>query len=135
MSTTSHDPTSLSLPECRQLLASRDVGRIGWVNAQRPRILPVSYTCVADLIVIRTLPGRILSQLTRHTPVVLEVDDLDEAGRHGWSVLATGVTRPIAPDEVAALVAPRELAEPWSPDQRTLHIAITLETLSGRRFG
>ena len=67
----------LTLAECQTLLESRDIGRIGWNAGHGPQIFPVSYACVADLIVFRTSPFGVLSELVRPTQVVFEVDDLD----------------------------------------------------------
>ena len=114
-------PTVLSPQQCRERLESKEVGRVGWVSAHRPRILPVSYTCFDDVIVIRTVEGRTLSHLTRRAPVVFEVDDLDASGRRGWSVIVNGWKS--------------DLAQPWAPGQRSLLIAITIETITGRVFG
>ena len=124
-------PTVLSPQQCRERLESKEVGRVGWVSAHRPRILPVSYTCFDDVIVIRTVEGRTLSHLTRRAPVVFEVDDLDETGRRGWSVIVNGFSGSI----VAPNVWKSDLAQPWAPGQRSLLIAITIETITGRVFG
>lgn len=135
MPTTSQQPTILSPPQCRERLASKEVGRVGWVSAHRPRILPVSYTCFDDFIVIRTVEGRTLSHLTRRAPVVFEVDDLDETGRRGWSVIVNGFSGSIVAPNEASLVWKSDLAQPWAPGQRSLLIAITIETVTGRVFG
>ncbi|MDN5764851.1 MAG: pyridoxamine 5'-phosphate oxidase family protein [Humibacillus sp.] len=135
MPTTSQQPTILSPPQCRERLESKEVGRVGWVSAHRPRILPVSYTCFDDFIVIRTVEGRTLSHLTRRAPVVFEVDDLDETGRRGWSVIVNGFSGSIVAPNESSLVWKSDLAQPWAPGQRSLLIAITIETVTGRVFG
>lgn len=131
----SQQPIILSPQQCRERLGSKEVGRVGWIAANRPRILPVSYTCFDDLLVIRTVEGRTLSHLTRRAPVVFEVDDLDETGRRGWSVVINGFSGSIVAPNEAALVWKSDLAEPWAPGQRSLLIAITIETITGRVFG
>ena len=135
MPNTSRKPTILSPPQCRERLESKEVGRVGWISAYRPRILPVSYTCFDDFIVLRTVEGRTLSHLTRRAPVVFEVDDLDESGRRGWSVIVNGFSGSIVAPNEASLVWKSDLAQPWAPGQRSLLIAITIETVTGRVFG
>lgn len=130
----SQPPTLLSPQQCRERLLSKEVGRVGWIAANRPRILPVSYTCFDNLLVIRTVEGRTLSHLTRRAPVVFEVDDLDESGRRGWSVVVNGFSGSIVAPNEASLVWKSDLAQPWAPGRRSLLITVTVETITGRVF-
>ena len=98
----------LTLAECQTLLESRDIGRIGWNAGHGPQILPVSYACVAELIVFRTSPFGVLSELVRPTQVVFEVDDLDATQHTGWSVIARGRGQAVA--------SPALLTHLWTVD-------------------
>jgi hypothetical protein len=55
-----------------------------------PQILPVTYACHDGTIIFRTSPHGVLSELVRPTDVALEIDELDQERRHGWSVVVPG---------------------------------------------
>ncbi|MEA5054815.1 MAG: pyridoxamine 5'-phosphate oxidase family protein, partial [Propionicimonas sp.] len=76
METTGHN-TPLSPDECRQLLRSQTVGRIGWSSRVGQVILPVSYVLRDDLLVFRTAVGSVLSDLVTPQQVCFEIDELD----------------------------------------------------------
>jgi hypothetical protein len=48
----------ISADESRELLATREVGRLAVVVGGYPEIFPVNYAVVRDRVVIRTDPGR-----------------------------------------------------------------------------
>src|SRR5699024_5235122 len=120
--------TTLSADECRALLTSATVGRVGFVRDGRIEIIPVNYVRDGDDIIIRTAPGGILSDLPS-SPVELafEVDHIHALGGTGWSVLLSGTVRAVSePDELAAI---RELplywVTPWAGGDRSLHLRFT----------
>ena len=76
----------LPADECRTLLATRQLGRIGLQGGTFPVILPVNYSLDGDSVVIRTDSPKITAAAD-HTRVAFEVDDVDERTRSGWSVL------------------------------------------------
>src|SRR5687768_16593198 len=114
----------LTAEECLGLLASRTVGRIGFVSPSGPLIFPVNYSLSGDAIVFRTLPYGVIANSAHEAEVAFEVDDLDEAMKAGWSVLATGRSRRIEePDEVQ--VIRRELdPAPWVDGQRNPYFRV-----------
>lgn len=120
--------------ECRAYLSSGAVGRIGFVEAGSPVILPVNYTVDGAAVVFRTAAGSKLSVGMMQRPVCFEVDDWDTVTHTGWSVLAKGVADEVLePDEIARL---EQLpVRPWSrPDLRDHWIRIMVEELTGRRI-
>lgn len=125
----------LTVAECQALLESRDIGRIGWNAGHGPQILPVSYAYVADMIVFRTSPFGVLSELVRPTQVVFEVDDLDATRHTGWSVIARGRAQAVASPALLTHLWTVDGAEPWAGGVRNVFIGITVERLTGRSFG
>jgi nitroimidazol reductase NimA-like FMN-containing flavoprotein (pyridoxamine 5'-phosphate oxidase superfamily) len=124
----------LTVAECQALLDSRDVGRIGWNAASGPMVLPISYMAVNDLLVFRTSPFGLLSELVRPTQVVLEVDDLDLARHTGWSVVVRGRAQAIASTSLLNHLWLIRGAQPWAAGMRVIFIGITVERITGRSF-
>lgn len=127
--------SDLAPAECQALLESRNIGRIGWSAGDGPQIFPVSYACVADLIVFRTSPFGVLSELVRPAQVVFEVDELDERAHSGWSVIARGRAQAVASPALLTHLWTLDGAEPWAAGTRNLFIGIEVERLTGRSFG
>src|SRR5689334_9361507 len=124
----------LKVAECQALLEARDVGRIGWNTGSGPMILPVSYTPVNDLLVFRTSPFGLLSELVRPTQVVLEVDELDLTRHTGWSVIVRGRAQAIESPGLLNNLWMIQGAQPWAAGMRILFIGITVEQITGRSF-
>lgn len=124
----------LGADECRRLLTDAAVGRVGFVDAGSPMILPVNFTMDGPSVVFRSAPGSKLAAAMLQRPVAFEVDDWDAMNHTGWSVLATGVADLVDdPDEVARLE--RLPVRPWSrPDLRDQWVRVLVEELTGRRL-
>lgn len=129
------DLIPLSAAECRGLLETDTVGRVGFVTPDGPRIVPVNFAMVDEAIELRTTA---YSELARHAPghkVVFEIDHLDSERRRGWSVVAQGpcewVDDPIAQDDNP----PAPDSEPWAGGARPVRLRVPLRELSGRRVG
>jgi uncharacterized protein len=75
---------------CMALLKGQYVGRLAFVQAGEPTILPVNYTVFGDSIVFRTSFGGKLDAAGHVRPAAFEVDDIDETYQRGWSVLVKG---------------------------------------------
>ena len=116
--------------ECRELLASRAVGRVGLTINGFPAILPVNYRTVGNQVVFATGPGMKLSAAWANDVVAFEVDDVDERSRTGWSVLVIGTA--------SELDAPtRQLCaamDPWAGGTRGHLVSVPIELISGRRI-
>lgn len=124
----------IGVEECRRLLASAEVGRIGFVNGDVLEIMPVTYALDGDAVVFATANGTKLWAVTRG-PVVFEVDQLDAETRCGWSVVVRGLAQELtAVDSPAALRRVRDLAiHPWAGGFKPYLIRIVPQTLTGRR--
>ena len=93
---TARDRALVVLPadECRKLLATRQLGRIGLKGGPFPLILPVNYVLDGNEVVIRTDSEKITTAAD-HTRVAFEVDDVDERTRSGWSVLVQALAEEV----------------------------------------
>ena len=80
----------LGADECRELLASEPVGRLGVGRPQGPPlIVPVNFVVSDGAILFRTGFGTKLPALVGRS-VSFQVDRFDHAERTGWCVLVAG---------------------------------------------
>lgn len=118
--------------QCLDLIGSHHLGRIAWQAADLPQILPITYAMLHGSIYFRTLPDGILAELAQPTSVALEVDELDQQTRTGWSIVLHGHSSAVSePDELADLWASDSLV-PWASANRTLYIRIRPDRVAGR---
>jgi nitroimidazol reductase NimA-like FMN-containing flavoprotein (pyridoxamine 5'-phosphate oxidase superfamily) len=123
---------ALGREQCLDLLESNHLGRVAWQAADLPQILPVTYATHQGSVYFRTTPDGILSELAQPTRVALEVDELDQQTRSGWSIVLHGRTSAVSePDALADLWAADSLV-PWAGGNRTLFICIRPDRVSGR---
>ena len=124
----------LSVDQCIERLRSAPIGRLGFLEAGEPVILPVNYAWHERTIVFRTAQGGKLSAAVRARPVCFEVDAWDDASRSGWSVVAKGSAEEVIDeDEVAALNTLG--VRPWSrPALRVHWVRIRVGELTGREL-
>ena len=123
---------ALGREQCLDLLDSNHLGRVAWQAADLPQILPVTYATHQGSVYFRTTPDGILSELAQPTRVALEVDELDQQTRSGWSIVLHGRTSAVSePDALAELWAADSLV-PWAGGNRTLFICIRPDRVSGR---
>ena len=123
----------LSTAECHELLEAREVARVAWCTGEGPVVLPVNCRVQGDTAWIRTSPYTRLAREVADQHVALQVDDIDDFNRSGWSVLARGRAEILsAPDARAVLGS--VIPEPWVEGNRTLVVRIEIEQLSGRRL-
>lgn len=137
MNSTQHDWSGLEVlsdGECRSKLAQAAIGRVGFLEAGSPAILPVNYTMDGAAIVFRSGPGSKLAAGALQRPVCFEIDDWDPMSHTGWSVLARGVADEVL-DEHEVHRLDQLPVRPWSrPDLRDHWVRITVEELTGRRI-
>jgi nitroimidazol reductase NimA-like FMN-containing flavoprotein (pyridoxamine 5'-phosphate oxidase superfamily) len=78
----------LSEDECRQLLATHRprLGRLAFVDAGWPLVLPMNYVADRGVIYFRTAPGSKLMAALKMQQVAFEVDHVDEVWKEGWSL-------------------------------------------------
>lgn len=124
---------ALDPDECRRLLGSTSVGRLGYTSAAGPRIIPVNYTLRLDTVAFRTGPQTEVAQLALGRVVAFEVDQVDEFLRSGWSVLILGTLTEM-PLSAVRMLDVTQTPEPWAGGDRTLFCEVSLGRLSGRRI-
>jgi len=132
MPTRTREFVEMAERRCRELLGSTQVGRLAWQSTDGLQILPVSYVYHQGEVLFRTSPSGAFSHLVRPTDVVMEVDDLDQTLRTGWSVVVHGRTAALA-DPITLGRAPTvDVPTPWATGGRDLFIQITPTRISGR---
>lgn len=124
-------PEHLDQGECRRLLGSRHVGRLAYCGPFGPRIVPMAYALVGDLLLLRTGLG---SEASRQVPqrwVAFEVDNLDEVIRTGWTVLVRGFAELLPLEALRARDRPSW--PPWAEGEGPLGLRLAFSNLTGRR--
>ena len=130
-----NEPVELSRAECRDLLETEVVGRIVFVTPHGPRIVPVNYTIVDDVIEIRTAPNTELATYAVGTQVVFELDHPDGSRQRGWSVVVHALCakdRDVRDGERRFASSDPEL---WAGGERPIVLRLPLDNLTGRRVG
>ena len=122
----------LSAAQCQELLASHTAGRVAWNAPDGPQVLPVNYALYAGDVVFRTSPYGVLSQLRQRTNVAFEIDDIDDEQGTGWSVVVRGNAQAVVQAAPLSRLWSSEAVVPWASGTRTLFIAITPKTVTGR---
>src|ERR1700704_7043983 len=80
----------ISDADCRLLLATRTLGRVGLTSGALPVIMPVEYVYDEGVIVFRTEPDAKLRAAVHGAVLAFEVDAFDPVTGRGWSVLVHG---------------------------------------------
>ncbi len=119
--------------ECRELMAFRSVGRVGFSGVDGPQVLPVNYVVHQDCIYFRTARGSALANAVRNTRVAFEIDDIDEFLQSGWSVLAVGDAELVDDPETLEGLWGGQDPGPWAIGLRTQFVRIRPVRLTGRR--
>ena len=121
----------LDTEACWSLIAQHAVGRIGVLVDSAPEVYPVNHIVDERTIVFRTDAGNKLRGLERSPSVCFEVDDLDLAGRVGWSVLVKGRAIEIGTDELHE--AATRLTY-WGIGAKPHWVRIVPQEVTGRRI-
>ncbi|MER5518372.1 pyridoxamine 5'-phosphate oxidase family protein [Streptomyces sp. NPDC002763] len=130
-----HHPrfTELNPPECRALLGSHGVGRLGVDTASGPVVVPVNYTVVDGAIVFRTADDA-TPAMAPGCQVAFEVDRIDDAFSQGWSVLVRGPARRVSDTEEVRRLSASVHSTPWAGGDRDLWVRIEPRSVTGRRI-
>ena len=123
----------LTRHDCLTLLGTRSIGRVAFCSPTGPVVLPVNYALHEGSPLFRTTSnGSLAERLHDSTLVALEVDDIDEDTRSGWSVLVRGHASVVEHPDLPSTAAGRP--EPWAAGPRMLHIRIVATEVTGRRL-
>lgn len=130
-----HHPefTQLTTEECRELLGSHGVGRIGVPTAEGPLIVPVNYTVIDGTIVFSTDPGTVPARAAG-CRVAFEIDRIDDVFSQGWSVLVRGLAHEVTDRDEAHRLMDRVYSEPWAGGRRSMLLRIEPLSITGRRI-
>jgi nitroimidazol reductase NimA-like FMN-containing flavoprotein (pyridoxamine 5'-phosphate oxidase superfamily) len=134
------DRTIIELDEAESLkLVSRGgIGRIAYQSRFGPAVLPVNYKWHDGAVVFRTARHSALDEDLQtgiaggDYLVAFEIDEIDEAGRQGWSVLIQGPAHHVSEAERES--AERAGVEPWPAGERELFMRIVPNRVTGRRI-
>ncbi len=129
-----HGLEIIGLDECLTLLASRPYGRLAYLDAGSPSIVPVNHLVDGSSVVIRSLDGGKLGAAILERAVAFQLDDLDLASRTGWSVLVQGRAEVVEGSEAEAYDT---RLDSWAVREgaRTTWVRIVADEVSGRRLG
>jgi nitroimidazol reductase NimA-like FMN-containing flavoprotein (pyridoxamine 5'-phosphate oxidase superfamily) len=128
----------LSGAECLRMISPGGVGRIAYSSRFGPAVLPVNYRLHDGAIVFRTTEHGSLDEDLRtgvanaEYKVAFEVDDIDMAGRRGWSVLIQGPAHHVTDAERASAL--QTGVDTWPPGEKELFIRIVPSRITGRRI-
>jgi nitroimidazol reductase NimA-like FMN-containing flavoprotein (pyridoxamine 5'-phosphate oxidase superfamily) len=116
---------------CWRLIGRTRIGRLGFVLAGQPRVLPVNTGVLERQIVFRTSRDSTLGGLTNGSNVTFECDDADPVAESGWSVVVRGrLCAVVDPDELTRL-AESDL-HPWAPGAKDRWMKIAPTEVTGR---
>lgn len=122
----------LSRVECLSLLGSVPIGRVVFTAGALPGVRLASHLADGGQIVIHAGLGSAVSPGPDGTGPVLayEADQVDAAGRTGWSVVVVGRASLVTDEELAARYR-ESLGPAWVDGQASQVITITPELVSG----
>jgi nitroimidazol reductase NimA-like FMN-containing flavoprotein (pyridoxamine 5'-phosphate oxidase superfamily) len=121
---------ALSEADCRRLLQTHTLGRVGVTSGGLPCILPVCYVYTEGAIVFRTGAGTKLRAAASGDVLAFEVDSYDPHSGQGWSVMVLGrasvLTTEHEHDGLPTLDGPTDRGE------RNHYVRLHCELVSGR---
>ena len=116
---------------CWHLLAGSRLGRIGFVSAGEPWVLPFNFGMRDKALVFRTTEGSMLHALGDGAPAAVEIDNVDQAAQTGWSVIVRGRVWEITdPKEIATFA--EGSVQPWAPGANDRWMWVLPHAISGR---
>lgn len=129
-----HGLEVLSLSECLALLRSRPLGRIAYLEAGGPTVVPVNHLVDGSSVVLRSLGGGKLDKAVVGADVAFQLDDHDPARGTGWSVLVRGTGSLV--DDEDRIARWSERLDSWLMESggETAWVRIVPDEVSGRRL-
>ena len=130
--------TELDEAECLRLIARGGIGRIAYQSRYGPEVLPVNYQWHDGAVVFRTVAHSVLDEdlqtgiVGGDYQVAFEIDDIDVAGRQGWSVLIQGPAHHVSEAERESAL--KAGVDPWPSGERELFVRIVPTRVTGRQI-
>ena len=118
--------------ECRRLLSSAHLGRLGFTDGALPAIVPVPFALEEDSLVIPARHDHWVVRAMRGSVVAFAVDCYDVDVRTGWGVTVIGPSRVVPQPGLVVLDAPVRTVLPQEKGQCT--IVVRLGLLRGWRL-
>ena len=125
--------------ESLRLISPGGIGRIAYTSRFGPAVLPVNYKWHDGAIVFRTTRHSALDEdlqtgiVGGDYLVAFEIDEIDEPGRQGWSVLIQGPAHHVEAEAERAAVVEAGV-EPWPGGEKELFVRIVPSRVTGRRI-
>ena len=125
--------------ESLRLISAGGVGRIAYTSRFGLAVLPVNYKWHDGAVVFRTARHSAMDEDLQtgisggDYLVAFEIDEIDVAGRQGWSVLIQGPAHHVE-SEGRARAAVKAGVEPWPAGERELFLRIVPNRVTGRRI-
>jgi nitroimidazol reductase NimA-like FMN-containing flavoprotein (pyridoxamine 5'-phosphate oxidase superfamily) len=125
--------------ECLRLISHGGVGRIAYQSRFGPAVLPVNYKWHGGAVVFRTARHSELDEDLQtgiaggDYLVAFEIDEIDLAGRQGWTVLIQGPAHHVE-SEAERTAAEQAGVEPWVAGDWELFVRIVPSRVTGRRI-
>ena len=120
---------ALTEAECRTLLGTRTLGRVGVTSGGLPMILPVQYVYADNVVTFRTGGGTKLRAAQSGDVLAFEVDAYDGETGEGWSVLVLGRASVVSMGPDADGLPSLDVA---LGDDRTHYVRLHCELMTGR---
>ncbi|MFU8840232.1 MAG: pyridoxamine 5'-phosphate oxidase family protein [Nitriliruptoraceae bacterium] len=131
-----HGLEVLPLNQCLSLLRSRPLGRLAYVAAGSPVVVPVNHLVDGATVVLRTVAGGKLDAGIAGETVAFQLDDHDPARGTGWSVLVQGRAEVV--DDPELLARYRDKLDSWAiadgEGEGVSWLRIVPDEVSGRRL-
>lgn len=127
-----HDSTlcELSEQQCWAHLAEHRFGRLAYVQRDGPVIIPLNYVAQDGKLWVRTASYNQLAVHLAGQRAAFEVDEIDERGHSGWSVLVRGRAEHVVDAGAVAVSWPDPA--PWPAGIRTMLFCLTPNEVTGR---
>ncbi|MCC5949651.1 MAG: pyridoxamine 5'-phosphate oxidase family protein [Nitriliruptoraceae bacterium] len=129
-----HGLEVLTYAQSMALLRSRAIGRIAYLDAGQPTVVPVNHLVDGSSVVMRTMAGGKLDAAVVGHAVAFQLDDHDPARGTGWSVLVRG--RADLLEDVERIAHLETELDSWAIDEggEAAWIRIVPDEVSGRRL-
>jgi uncharacterized protein len=121
----------ISPDDCLRHLEAGHLGRLAFVRADGPAVLPINYAWDGVGVVFRTTIGSKLDAATAGALAAFEIDDADPLYHVGWSVVVRG---PLETLEESQVRRDTLRLTPWWAGARDRWLRLRGDEVTGRRL-